>query len=89
MTKKEASMRNTTNELEFVNKRVPSDKNINLSSDESSYGKFHVVAIAIIVLIFLLKISSTSTPMKPNHERLSTKINQITNTDSRISVSQR
>ena len=76
MTKEETSIKNTSIKQEIV----ISDKNIDLSSDENNYGRFHVVAIAIIVLIFLLKLSSSSTPIKPNHEGLSTQTNQTTET---------
>ena len=89
MTKKETSVSNNNIEHEIVNTQVPSDKNIKLSSDENSYGIFHVVAIAIIVLIFLLKLSSSSTPMKPNHEELSTQTNQTTDTANNTLASQR
>ena len=89
MTKEETSIKNTSVKQEIVNMRVPSDKNIKLSSDESSYGRFHVVAIAIIVLIFLLKLSSSSTPMKPHHEGLSTQTNQTTETANDTFASQR
>lgn len=55
--------------------QVQSDNNINFSSDVNDYGKFHVIAIAVIVLIFLLRLSSSSIPAKPNHEGLSTHVN--------------
>ena len=38
-----------------------------MTKDESNYGKFHAIAILMIVLIFLLKLTSSSTP---NHEKL-------------------
>ena len=41
-----------------------------MTEEESNYGKFHAIAILMIVLIFLLKLSSSSTPMKPHHEGL-------------------
>ncbi len=50
-----------------------------MTKDESNYGKFHAIAILMIVLIFLLKLSSSSTPMKPNHEELNTHQSSIPN----------
>jgi len=55
------------------------NRNIELSSDYPNYGRFHVIAIVIIVLIFLMKISSTSTPIEPNHERLSSHTTERVN----------
>ena len=77
-----------TNIMNISNEQITPEKNIKFSSDENSYGKFHAIAIALIVLIFLLKLSSSSIPMKPNHERLSTKTNQTTNTSNIVIASQ-
>ena len=88
MTKKATSIRNASKQQEIANKQIPSDINTKLSSDETGYGKFHAIAIVLIVLIFLLKISSSSAPMKPNHEGLSTQTNQTTTTANIIIASQ-
>ena len=56
-----------------------------MTKEESNYGKFHAIAILMIVLIFLLKLSSSSTPMKPNHEELNTQHNSmLTSTNSNL-----
>jgi|LGOV01.1.fsa_nt_gb hypothetical protein len=41
-----------------------------MTTEESNYGKFHVIAILMIVLIFLLKLSSSSIPNKQDHDEL-------------------
>ena len=46
-----------------------------MTEEENNYTKFHAIAILMIALLFLLKLSSSSTPMKPNHEKLNTNNN--------------
>ena len=88
MTKEETSIIDNSTKQNSVDTPVSSmhdcisqecDKNMRLSSDETNYGRFHVVAVTIIVLIFLLKLSSTSTPIEPNHERLSSQTTETVN----------